>query len=266
MKMSVIITLYKNIPFVDLILKGLKRQTHRDFEVIIAEDDNAPATLDYLAAVSAQMPYPILHISHEDLGFRKNVILNRAVAAAGGEFLIFLDGDCIPHSRLVKEYHRQAAGGILFAGRRLLMSGRLTQQLLETGDFGLLSLFNQARYGSTRLEDGIYLPFYKKSKSNGLMGCNWGILKKHIVDINGFDEDYTSYGVGEDVDIEWRLLRSGARLQSMKHRAIVYHLYHRPKLNEEEEAANANYDIMKAKQALGNIRCINGLDKHLRKQ
>jgi glycosyltransferase involved in cell wall biosynthesis len=267
MKLSVIVTLYKNLPFLDMILRGMEKQTDTDFELIVAEDDNAAATVEYLKGQSQGMPYLIRHVSHEDLGFRKNEILNKAVAAANGEFLVFLDGDCIPHREMVKEYLHLARKGFVSAGRRLLISKTLTNKLLETKDLKYLSLFYQARYGSQRLEDGLYLPFYRKGRSNGLMGCSWGVFKEQVVAINGFDEDYTSYGVGEDVDIEWRLIRNGNQLQSMKHRAIVYHLYHESRFNEANQAAiQANYSMMKTKQELGSVYCVNGLDKHLPKK
>lgn len=247
-----------------MILKGLERQTYTDFEVIIAEDDDAVATVEYVKAQSGLLPFPVRHVCQKDNGFRKDEILNKAVIAAAGELLVFLDGDCIPHRQFLKEYITQAKEGILFAGRRLMVSEALTQKILDTGDLKFLSLFYQARYGSKRLEDGIYLPFYQKGKSNGLMGCNWAIFKKHLVDVNGFDEDYVSAGVGEDVDIEWRLVLNGIRLQSMKHRAIVYHLHH--KTHYVMEDADPNYAMMKTKQALGGVYCANGLDKHLPKK
>ncbi|MBS1664273.1 MAG: glycosyltransferase [Bacteroidetes bacterium] len=264
MKISVIVAFYKNIPFLDVILKGLKQQTYTNFEVIIAEDDDAPETVEYLRAQSALMPYPILHVSQADCGFRKDEILNKAIVASTGELLVFFDGDCIPHRQCLKEYQGQAREGILFAGRRLWVSETLTNKIIETRDLKYLSLFYQARYGSTRLEDGLYLPFYQKRKSNGLMGCNWAILKKHLVEVNGFDEDFVSAGVGEDVDIEWRLVRNGIRLQSMKHRAIVYHLHH--KVHYVIEDAAPNYAMMKIKQQQGHAYCVNGLDKHLQKK
>ncbi|HEY6902087.1 MAG TPA: glycosyltransferase [Puia sp.] len=264
MKISVIIAFYKNIPFLDVILKGLKTQTYTNFEVIIAEDDDAPATVEYLEGQSALMSFPILHVSQNDCGFRKDEILNKAIAAANGEFIVCLDGDCSPHRQCLKEYEAQAREGIAFAGRRLMVSEALTQKIIDTQDIKYLSLFYQVRYGSKRLEDGIYLPFYQKGKSNGLMGCNWGILKKHLIEINGFDEDFVSAGVGEDVDIEWRLVRNGVKLQSMKHRAIVYHLHH--KTHYVIEDADPNYAMMRIKQGQGHVYCVNGLDKHLPKQ
>jgi len=266
MKLSVIVAFYKNIPFLDMIFKGLQQQTYTDFEVIVAEDDDAAVTVEYLRSQSALMPFPILHVSQNDDGFRKDEILNKAVAASTGEFVVFFDGDCIPHHRCLKEYALRAANGdgIAFAGRRLMVSESLTKKILETRSLKWLSLFWQAKYGSKRLEDGLYIPFFKKKRTNGLMGCNWGVLKKHLIEVNGFDEDYKSAGVGEDVDIEWRLVRSGITLESMKHRAFVYHLYH--KTHYEVEDTAPNYVMMRAKQDIGLTYCVNGLDKHLKRK
>jgi len=261
MKISVIIAFYKNLPFLDLILSGLKRQTYGNFEVIIAEDDNAPATREYVAKMSPQLSFPLKHVTQDDNGFRKNRILNAAIRASEGEFLTFLDGDCIPHSQWLKEYANAAREDSAFFGRRVMVSQRLTKKLLATGDRNLLSFYSHVRHGSERMEDGIYLPFFRKSsKNNGIWGCNWGILKRHLIEINGYDEDYVSAGVGEDVDIEWRLLAKGIKLQSMKHRAIVYHLYHAAHYSTAD--LEGNYAMVKAKQAARLIYCINGLDTH----
>jgi len=261
MKISVIIAFYKNLPFLDLVLSGLQRQTYDDFEVIVAEDDDAVATKEYVAKKSAEVPFVLKHVCQKDEGFRKNRILNAAVRAAEGEFLVLFDQDCIPHSRCLKEYASVAKEGFAFFGRRVMMSELLTRKLVASGQRKLLSFFSQIRHGSARKEDGLYLPFFRKSsKNNGIMGCNWGILKKHVVEINGYDEDYVTAGVGEDVDIEWRLVAGGVKLQSMKHRAIVYHLHHSAHYSPD---APVGYALLKEKKAAGRIYCVNGLDKHL---
>jgi glycosyltransferase involved in cell wall biosynthesis len=260
MKLSVIIALYKNLPFLDLVLSGLQRQTYENFEVIVAEDDDAAATKAYIAKKSGEVSFVLKHVCQEDKGFRKNRILNAAVLAAEGAFLVFLDGDCIPHRRCLQEYALVAKEGAAFFGRRVMMSERLTRKLVASGQRKLLSFFSQVRHGSRRKEDGIYLPFFRKSsKDNGIMGCNWGILKRHVVEINGYDEDYVTAGVGEDVDIEWRLVAEGIKLRSMKHRAIVYHLHHAAHYSPD---APVGYALLKEKKAAGRIYCANGLDKH----
>jgi hypothetical protein len=42
MNISLIIAVYKNIDFLDLVLRSVARQSMTDFEVIIAEDNDAP--------------------------------------------------------------------------------------------------------------------------------------------------------------------------------------------------------------------------------
>src|SRR5258708_2013888 len=112
MKISVIIAFYKNLPFLDVILSGLQRQTYDDdFEVIIAEDDDASATKDFVKKKSGELPFLLKHVFQEDKGFRKNRILNAAVRVADGELLVFFDGDCVPHRRCLKEYALIAGEG-----------------------------------------------------------------------------------------------------------------------------------------------------------
>lgn len=261
MMLSVIVAFYKNLPFLEMVFKGLERQTCRDFEVIVAEDDDNPVTVDYLQRQSAVMPFRIKHVSQKDDGFRKDEILNKAVAAAANEFLVFLDGDCIPHHQLLKEYQQQAQSGTVFAGRRVMVPKKLTQRMLERKKPVCPSLFSLAINGAKYWEEAVYLPFYKRPKSSALLGCNWGIYKKHLIEVNGFDEDFVSPGVGEDLDLEWRLRRSGLSLTSMRHRAIVYHLHHDTLMVPER--VEANYALMKTKQEMGEIFCANGLNKHL---
>jgi glycosyltransferase involved in cell wall biosynthesis len=260
MKISVIVGFYKNLAFLDLLLEGLQRQTYHDFEAIVAEDDNAPATKEYVAKKSGEVSFVLKHVCQEDIGFRKTRILNAAVRLAEGEFLVFLDQDCIPHRHCLKEYAQIAREGTYFFGRRVMMSERLTKKLVESGNRRLLSLISQMRHRSKRIEDGIYLPFIlKRKKDNGLLGCNWGIMKKDILKINGYDEDYVTAGVGEDIDIEWRLLANGMDKQSMRHRTIVYHLHHVAHYPQDSPPSHA---LLKVKKEAGHIYCINGLDKN----
>jgi len=92
-----------------------------------------------------------------------------------------------------------------------------------------------------------------------LVGCNWGIERKHLLKVNGFDEDYVSAGVGEDVDIEWRLKEIGIKPKSMKYRSIVYHLWH-PRTYTDEKV-QANYRILEKKKKEGKLYCLKGIEK-----
>jgi len=50
--------------------------------------------------------------------------------------------------------------------------------------------------------------------------------KSDLININGFDEQYTSWG-REDSDIAMRMMHSGVKRINLKWAAICYHLYHR---------------------------------------
>ena len=77
--------------------------------------------------------------------------------------------------------------------------------------------------------------------------------------INGFDEDYKTAGIGEDVDLEWRLQRVGVKFKSIRFEAIVYHLHHTENYSTIDVAVGSKQLEEKKKQ--GFYFCKNGLQK-----
>ena len=103
-----------------------------------------------------------------------------------------------------------------------------------------ISVFDLLFSGSKKIFHAFYFPWLKKEKKSGLWGCNWGVDKNELVAINGFDEDYNSAGIGEDVDVEWRLLMQGVRLLNIKNQAIVYHSNHSVHYSDSSVIININ--------------------------
>ena len=66
--------------------------------------------------------------------------------------------------------------------------------------------------------------------------------------------------MGEDVDIEWRLLASGIKNISIKNKAIVFHLYH--KQGYSEDGVKLNFDMLDEKKKAGHLVCLNGIRKN----
>jgi glycosyltransferase involved in cell wall biosynthesis len=261
MKISLIISFYKNLENLDLIFKGLEVQSEKSFEVIVAEDDCSQATIDFLKKCKEILPFPIQHISQEkDDGFRKNEMLNRAINVSNSKSLVFIDGDCIPHRHFIKSYTKAISQGKILFGKRVNLGPIISQEILVDKGIQKLNILNILRSDSDKKKEGIYFPLMSlKLKNTGLLGCNWGILKKHLIQINGYDEDYTAPGVGEDVDMEWRLTALGLKMVSMKNKGVVYHIYH--KKTYSDATVQANYRLLEEKQKQGNIRCLNGLNK-----
>lgn len=255
---SVIIAFYKRLDFLELILLALENQSYTNFEVVVAEDDNDPATLAFLQSCRTTYHFSILHVSQEDRGFRKNKILNRAIAAATGEKLVFIDGDCIPHRHFVKNYARHITKHRFFYGRRVMLSETFAQKALKEKNFrpSFVQLWSA---GCQKLRDALYLPFlapvYKPDRD--IWGCNWGVLKEDLQSINGFDEDFITAGYGEDIDISWRLRAAGLRLFSIRQAVLVYHLYH--KENYNQQALDSGKALLDEKIKAGHWYCKNGL-------
>ena len=97
----------------------------------------------------------------------------------------------------------------------------------------------------------VIIPVYNEAKH----------IQKALFEINGFDEDYEKAGVGEDTDIEWRLLKIGYRIQPIKFKAIVYHIHHDSNYKEEDVLFNGA--IMHKKIEIGHAFCLNGLEKYV---
>jgi cellulose synthase/poly-beta-1,6-N-acetylglucosamine synthase-like glycosyltransferase len=225
---TVIICVYKNIKALQIILDGYARQSFTDFEIIIAEDNNSEGVKQFVTKAKQQYSFPIIHLSQEDNGFQKCKILNCAIAESTTNYLIFTDGDCVPHHHFVKEHWLKRTEKIAHFGRRVMLSETFTNMVYKDSSilFHKNLLGTLRKYKCTRLDASIYLPWIPSKHKMGLWGCNWSIYKKELVKIGGFDEDYNLPSIGEDVDIEWRLLRAGLQIKQRKYSFIQYHLWH----------------------------------------
>ena len=239
MKATVIISFYEKFEYLKLVLAGLERQSFQNFEIVIADDGSKQETVTKIEEFASNFSIDIIHVWHEDKGFRKNKILNRAIEAANSDYLIFIDGDCIPHKHFVKEHFENRDYKATLTGRRVNLSSKLTSRLtphkIREGylDNHFLKLSLDGILGKTSyVEKGIYfksglLRKIVNKKKRGLLGCNFSIHKKDFLDINGFDERYEAPSIGEDSDVQFRLELNGVKIESLNNIAIQYHLYHK---------------------------------------
>jgi len=106
MKITVVVSAYDNWRALDFTLLGFRVQTRPPDELIVAEDSEFPQVAEVVARHAAVAKFPIRHLHHPDQGFRKCLILNRAIAAAQGTVLVFTDADCVPRADLLAVYQR----------------------------------------------------------------------------------------------------------------------------------------------------------------
>ncbi len=92
MKVSVIVTTHRRPQVLRRALDSIDRQTYRDVEVIVVDDNGAGTAMQKeTEAVISDYPNTIYHANSQNLG--KAVSLNWAVKRASGELLAFLDDD-----------------------------------------------------------------------------------------------------------------------------------------------------------------------------
>ncbi len=268
LKASLIISIYKNIQALSVILKALQDQTEKAFEVILSEDGNNDQVKQFLETYPWQNENHH-HLTQKDEGFRKNKALNRAIQHARTDYLIFIDGDCVPHQRFIESHIQSASLGKVCSGRRAELGPKLSNIIIKkphmlpffTSGLGLL-LFAPFAYldHAKNYEAGLYSKWlygFIKNKPRGIVGCNFSCYKKDLVEINGFNEDYVFPGDGEDSDIEWRLFSQGIGVKNIKFLAPVYHLYHPHKFQRSSQ----NKFILEKTIEENVVFCHNGLKK-----
>lgn len=269
--LSIIISVYDKIRELELVLTALQNQSFTDFEVLIAEDGTNAKVREYIGENKSKYNFNIIHLTQEDKGFRKNKILNKAVMKSDTDYLVFIDGDCIPHSEFVKQHNINRIENTVLCGKRVNLSEKLSDKIdidfitgkkYEGRHFEkLIDSLKSKGNRTTFIEEGVYIdnPLLNKIikiKKPKFIGCNFSIHKKHLVKINGFDENYTGPGIGEDSDIEFRLKLAGVLLKSVRNKAIVYHLYH-PHTKENPDNLIYFADVKKRKDYV----CENGIEK-----
>ncbi len=238
-EISLIISFYNRIDYLRLVLAGLERQSFKNFEVIIADDGSESKIVNEIENIAGNYTFQIIHLWQEDKGFRKNKILNRCITASSSGYLIFIDGDCVPHKNFIKEHFDYRKENIALTGRRVNLSEKITKKLTDDKiKIGFLekSLLLQSFDGffgsTTDVEKGLYFrnkfirKFFNKKK-RGLLGCNFSIHKEDFERINGFDERYEAPSIGEDSDVQFRFELYGGKIISLNNIAVQYHLYHK---------------------------------------
>ncbi|MEA9598910.1 glycosyltransferase family 2 protein [Polynucleobacter sp. AP-Sanab-80-C2] len=242
---SILLATYNWPQALKLCLESLATQTDHHFEIIIADDGSTESTKQIIGAFQSTHSLSITHLWQEDQGFRKTKILNQAIEAAKGDYLIFLDGDCLVQPDFVARHRELAQKGFLVTGSRVLLNEKLTQELLATSrwDFKLFI----SKLLEYRLNGGInkYWPLkiklgngswrdYKKFVWRRIKGCNMACWKTDAQAIDGFDETMTGWG-HEDADFVFRLQRHHIKRKSGSWSTEVLHLFHQ--IHDQSNAA-----------------------------
>jgi|GEM_PF-4953992 len=272
MKVSIIVPTYKDIVALELILDAFNYQTYKNFEVIVAEDDDSHETKFFLK--NFKNSFSILHFYQEDLGNRKPRAVNNAIKISSGQYIIFIDGDTIPYSTFVENHVKLSSPNVGLCGRRVNLGDKVS---LELRNKKITALELERNYikkyiylnddNIRHYEQGIeFTPngiiqkaISKFNKNANIVASNFSCYKEALLKVNGIDESLPFAPSRDDYDLQWRLEYIGIEMKISKYCTNLFHLNHArtDRLNEDTE----NRKLIEIKKAKKQYFAKDGIEK-----
>ncbi|MDD5581410.1 MAG: glycosyltransferase family 2 protein [Methylobacter sp.] len=267
---SVIVTTYNWADALSLCLESLYSQNDMDFEIIIADDGSTLINREKAQTYCLKSPVSIKYIHHEDQGFRAATIRNKAVAQSKGDYLLFIDGDCILRPDFIARHRQLAGAGHFIPGNRILLSPAFTQEVLaQPISLHLKSLpyfiFLRLQNKINRISAFFHLPLgplrnLQPQKWQKAMTCNLAVWKDDFVQVNGFDELFEGWGF-EDSDLVIRLIHAGIKRKEGRFAVSVLHLWHH---QNDKSKQDLNYQLLMERLAQPDFICASkGVSQYL---
>lgn len=235
MKISFIVLTYNRTDTLLAVLRSLATQCGPEHEVLVADDGSRQDEVDMLYSHCPIFRCPVRHVWHADTGFTAAAARNLGAHTSTGDYLVFLDGDCVPNSTFVQAHERLAQSGYFVNGSRVLLSQRLTNAVLR-GEIDLPTqsatfwLRSRLKGDSNKLLHVLSWPWsvFRLKQGfewHGIRSCNLGVWREDFVCVNGFDETFEGWG-HEDADLVLRLSHLGVHRKNGFLATEVYHLWH----------------------------------------
>ena len=261
MKISLVVNTFNQPDYLARVLAAVARQSSPPEEVLLADDGSAEPTRELFARWAAAQKFRAAHLWQPHEGFRRAQILNRSIAAATGDCLVFLDGDTVPHPEFIADHRRLARRGFFVQGHRALI-GQKAAVWFGLNDFAAdrrRAIFSGQVSG---LKNAFRWPFALcavREHLRGIRGCNLAVWREDLIRSNGYNEDFTGWG-REDSELAVRLMNAGRRRLDVRGRAVCFHLWHPP---ASRASLATNDDLLQQALLEKTSRCAHGLDRHL---
>lgn len=264
---SVIFSTYNQVDWLEKVMIGYEQQDCPDFEIVIADDGSKSETSDLIKRFQESGKLNIVHVWHEDRGFQKSAILNKAIVAAQADYLIFSDGDCIPRRDFVSVHLAKRKPGHFISGGYFMLPME-TSKIISREDIVNGNAFNKhwlyahglkKTYKTLKLtSSGFQSAFLNwvtptKATWNGHNSSGW---KSDLVAANGFDERM-QYG-GQDRELGERLVNAGIKPIQLRYSAVCLHLDH-ARGYKNEASIQKNRAIRKHTRGSGKTRTEYGI-------
>lgn len=193
MRYSFVIPVYNRPDETDELLESLAQQTLRDFEVLVVEDGSQITCQQVVQKHAAQMPIKYFCKPNSGPGQTRNYGAERSQ----GEYLIFLDSDCVLPPGYLEAVEKELSASPCDAFGGPDRSHPSFTPVQKAISYSMTSFFTTGgiRGGKKKLDK-----FYPRSFN---MGISASLYRK----LGGFSK----MRFGEDIDLSIRIFQSGAR-------------------------------------------------------
>jgi glycosyltransferase involved in cell wall biosynthesis len=224
---GILVSTYNWPEALESILLSILRQSHLPDEILIADDGSGNATTAVISKYKRILTIPIKYVWHEDIGFRKSTILNKAMKKSEADYIIQIDGDIILHRNFIEDHVRNAREKSFVQGCRTILDEQKTREVIAKNrfDFSFLSRGIKNRLNAIRLP--LFSPLIKSDPeaSKNIKACNIAFWRSDYIAVNGYDNHFQGWG-WEDDEFAARLIHSGVMKRRLKLAAVCYHLNH----------------------------------------
>jgi glycosyltransferase involved in cell wall biosynthesis len=252
---ELVISTYNSPGALRLCMATALRQDPMPDGICIADDGSGPETAAVVADLAARAPVPVRHVWHEDRGFEKGAILNRAIATSGADYLVFTDGDVLMAPGFVGRHRALARRGRFVSGSLIRLGAAATATVTEamvadgtaTDRRWLAGVGALAGLSSWLKTAPLPLPLLGLVERllplrRSMMGSNASAFRDDLLAVNGYDERI-KYG-GQDKDLGERMKLAGMSGRHARFTAVAVHLdhprgYDRPEVRARNRAIRA---------------------------
>jgi GT2 family glycosyltransferase len=265
-RLTILVSTYERHDALDAVLRGLSQQSDTEFEVVVTDDGSGPDTRAVVENWQTAFGEALVHIWQPDEGYRLALVRNRGALAAHGDYLVFMDGDCVPRRGFVRALRESAQPGWFVAGRRLELGPDLSTKVrsgavsasrwslarwmlqpgFDRGGLWALTPRDRRRTGNDRLPE-----FEPHANAYGFL---FGVSRSDFERANGFDARYVGWGE-EDVDLALRLRRLGLKCGHAGPEATLLHLWHPP----SKPAGRRNAPLLAETESGNSVEAVSGL-------
>ncbi|MBP3943773.1 glycosyltransferase family 2 protein [Sphingobacteriaceae bacterium WQ 2009] len=224
---TLLIATYNWSSALSVVLNSILRQSVAPTEIIIADDGSREDTAQLIKEFNKTHNLAIKHVWHPDAGFRKTLILNKAIQQSCASYLIQIDGDIVMHSHFIRDHIAAAEEGFFVQGSRAMLTKKLTEKVVSCNSFKLhaLSRGMHTRFNAIHCPRLAFIFSCNPTSSHNVKGCNMAFFRADFIRINGYYNGFEGWGF-EDYEFAERLINSGIKKKRLKWAAVSYHLFH----------------------------------------